>query len=174
MALTVAAPSGAAKIPSSDASSFPACSISSSVTVRAVPLVCLSIRRMRKSPSGPGTRRPEARVAAFWKNSEVARWASQALTIGAQPSACTATMRGRSELIQPISCISSNALHMPMTDATARGVQNHIRQLAAKLFPKLVAHGLLAFDAVGLLEGGNVVPSFAVLVLGNVYAAVGD
>src|SRR5580765_6871137 len=44
-ALTVAAPSGAAKTPSSDASSLPASSISSSLTVNAVPRVCRSIRK---------------------------------------------------------------------------------------------------------------------------------
>jgi len=37
--------------------------------VSAVPLVCRSVRSIIKSPSGPGTRNPEASVAAFAKNS---------------------------------------------------------------------------------------------------------
>src|ERR1700674_496626 len=67
-AITVAAPSGAANIPSMEASSRPAWSISSSVTVSAVPFVCRSMLRIRRAPSGPGTRKPEAMVAAFGKN----------------------------------------------------------------------------------------------------------
>src|SRR5215469_10512870 len=65
---TVAAPSGAAKIPSSDASSLPACSIWLSVTLTAVPLLSRSMLRINWSPSGPGTRNPEAMVAALGKN----------------------------------------------------------------------------------------------------------
>jgi hypothetical protein len=39
----------------------------------------------------------------------------KALTIGAQPLACTETMRGRLVPIQPIYSISLNAFHMPMS-----------------------------------------------------------
>src|SRR3569832_2211931 len=39
---------------------------------------------------------------------------SKALTIGAQPAACTAIMRGRLEPMKPIFSSSSNAFHMPI------------------------------------------------------------
>jgi hypothetical protein len=35
-------------------------------------------------------------------------------TIGAQPSACTATMRGRFEPMKPSASSSANAFHMPI------------------------------------------------------------
>ena len=64
--------------------------------------------------------------------------------------------------------------HADQADAAASGIQNYVRQFARELLPKFVAHGLLAFDAVGLFEGRNVVPAFAVFVLGDIFAAIGD
>ncbi len=61
-----------------------------------------------------GTRRPSAMVVAPSHGSAFSSPASNARTIGAQPSACTDTMRGRvAGVTQPIRSISSNAFHMP-------------------------------------------------------------
>ena len=70
---------------------------------------------MRKSPIAFGTRMPIAIVCA---SSQRAAWrvpSSQARTIGAQPLACTAYMRGRLPGgIKPIASSSANAFHMPI------------------------------------------------------------
>src|ERR1700740_2213239 len=113
-ATTVAAPSGAAKIPSVDASSFPAASISSSLAGTARPCVALTPASTRKSPSAFGTRNPDAIVAALCQGGALDSPRTYASTIGAQPVACTTTIRGRSRPIHPIASISSNALHIPI------------------------------------------------------------
>ena len=69
---------------------------------------------MRKSPTACGTRMPDAMVCAFSKRGACSSPFSQARTIGAQPSACTATMRGRFEPMKPIASSSANAFHMPI------------------------------------------------------------
>src|SRR5215472_4925083 len=61
--------------------------------------------------------------------------------------------------------------HPDQTHAPSRGVKNDMRQLPVKLLPQLVAHGFLAFHAIGLFQRGDVVPSFAVFVLRYVFSA---
>src|SRR5438067_1638069 len=45
-------------------------------------------------------------------------------------------------------------------------------QFGGKLLPQFVAHGLLAFHAIRLFQRRDVVPSFAVFVLGYVFSAI--
>ena len=84
-----------------------------SVTASAVPPLSRMARRIRKSPIARGTRRPWAAVRAFSHGAAFSVPCSKARTIGAQPSACTETIRGRFAPIQPIASISSKAFHMP-------------------------------------------------------------
>ena len=60
-----------------------------------------------------GTRIPAAIVCAFSQGSAWRSPRSNARTMGAQPSACTTIIFGRSLPIQPSASISSNAFHMP-------------------------------------------------------------
>ena len=87
---------------------------SSSLTASAEPPLSRTAARIRKSPSALGTRSPEATVWAFRHISEASVPSSNAFGMGAQPSDCTETIRGRSGPIQPSCSISSNAFHMPM------------------------------------------------------------
>ncbi len=57
--------------------------------------------------NGPGTRSPGALVTGFSHIEVVSDFSSQALTRGAQPSACTAMNRGWESLIQPMAASSS-------------------------------------------------------------------
>ena len=61
-----------------------------------------------------GTRKPDAVVCALGNSSAKRFPSSNARTIGAHPAACTVTMRGRFESIQPICSISSKAFHIPI------------------------------------------------------------
>ncbi len=89
--------------------------ISASLTATAVPPLSRIARSTRKSPTAFGTRSPSAIVFAPSHIGARSACSSNAFTIGAQPSACTVTMRGRFEPagIQPIASSSSNAFHMP-------------------------------------------------------------
>jgi hypothetical protein len=58
--------------------------------------------------------------------------------------------------------------------ASTGGIKNCVGQPPVELLPELVAHRFLALDAIGLLERGNVVPAFAVFMLGDVLATIGD
>ena len=53
-------------------------------------------------------------VCAFSQRGACSTPASNARTIGAQPDACTATMRGRLGPMNPIASSSAKAFHMPM------------------------------------------------------------
>ena len=64
--------------------------------------------------------------------------------------------------------------HSDQSDAASCGIENNVGKFSSELLPELVSHGFLALDAVRLLERGYVVPPFAVLVLGDVFAAIGD
>ena len=70
-------------------------SISSSLTLNAVPLLSRIARSIKKSATACGTRRPDATVSACGQGSAVSLPSLNALTMGAQPLACTETMRGR-------------------------------------------------------------------------------
>ena len=66
------------------------------------------------SPTAAGTRRPAgARGRALPALGASRAPVSNARTIGAQPSAWTDTIRGRSGPIRPSASSSSNAFHMP-------------------------------------------------------------
>ena len=60
-----------------------------------------------------GTRIPAASVEGLTNGSANSRPASNAAAIGAQPSAWTLIMRGRSRPSQPSASISSNAFQIP-------------------------------------------------------------
>jgi hypothetical protein len=109
-----AAASGATNRPSFDPTSRATRIISSSSTAMAPPLDRRRMSKIRKSPIAFGTRRPEATVYASGNSAAYFSPASKAWTIGAQPAACTANMRGRFAPIQPSTSISSNAFHIPM------------------------------------------------------------
>src|SRR5712691_5048465 len=68
--------------------------------------------------------------------------------------------------------------HPDQAHAAPGGIDDHVRQPrapgASELLPQLVGHRLLALDAVRLLERGDVEPTLAVLMLGDVAAAVGN
>ena len=88
--------------------------MSASVTDSAVPPLSRTARSTRKSPIALGTRKPSATVLALGKSSERSWPSSNAFTIGAQCSACTDTMRGRTgEVFQPMCSSSSKAFHIP-------------------------------------------------------------
>lgn len=76
----------------------------------AVPPVARTAASTRKSPSAFGTVIPNATVRASGNGSLTAAPASNARTIGAHPSACTATSRGNSPVTQPNSRSSRIAL----------------------------------------------------------------
>ena len=80
----------------------------------AKPPLSRTARRIRKSPIACGTRMPEAMVCAFSQRGACSSPASKAFTIGAQPAACTATMRGRLLPMKPIASSSAKAFHMPI------------------------------------------------------------
>src|SRR5437762_1977663 len=90
-----AAPSGATKSPSLEATSAAARIISSSLTAMAPPSDWRRMLRIRKSPIALGTRNPEASVCALGNSAAQFSPASNARTMGAQPSACTENIRGR-------------------------------------------------------------------------------
>src|SRR4029077_754490 len=58
--------------------------------------------------------------------------------------------------------------------AAARRIEDRVRQGPAELFRKLEAHGLLALDAIGLLEGRGIEPAHRLLALGNDLGAIVD
>src|ERR1035438_6466725 len=80
----------------------------------AVPPLARTASRIRKSPSGLGTRNPAATVEAFSQNWLRVSPRSNARTTGWQPSTCTAIIFGRLPPIQPNASISSNAFHIPI------------------------------------------------------------
>jgi hypothetical protein len=53
-------------------------------------------------------------------------------------------------------------------------VEDHIRHLPAKLLGQFQAHGFLALDPVGLLQGGGVEPAHRLLALADDLAAIVD
>ena len=78
-------------------------------------------RHWREPRAGSGSRRPpwargcRSRPSPHVPSARrIPRPASNARTIGAQPSACTATIRGRLRADQPTASNSSNAFHMPI------------------------------------------------------------
>src|SRR6185437_3421299 len=109
-------PSGAASTPLARDSSSVAARIASSLTPSASPLLSRNARRMSRSPSGPGTRRPLACVVGFSHGVAFSSPAANARTIGAHPSACATTMCGIAASLgsRPPSRISANTFHMPI------------------------------------------------------------
>ncbi len=98
------------KHPSSRATSRWSASSASSSTAIAVPPVAYKASSTRKSPSAAGTVRPKATVLASGHGSLRLAPAANALTIGAQPAAWTATSLGSGGSTQPSSRSSSSAL----------------------------------------------------------------
>src|SRR5262249_4002333 len=61
--------------------------------------------------------------------------------------------------------------HPDQAGSTAGGVENRVGKLPAKLFRELIAHCLLSFDPVRLLQRRHVKPSFSLLAFGDYSAA---
>src|SRR5579859_7841353 len=119
----------------------------------AKPWLSRTARRIRKSPTACGTRMPAAKVWASAQRGACSTPSSQALTIGAQPAACTATMRGRL-LLEQMGWISSKRPRMvavqaagcaPMVKAWEDGVEHAPRWADAHTF----AAGIRVPQAVG-------------------------
>ena len=90
--------------------------IAASDTASAVPPLSRIARSIRKSPTARGTRRPSAMVCASVTGAAASRPSANALTMGAQPSACTEIMRGRAPgAIQPMASSSSKPFHIPIS-----------------------------------------------------------
>ncbi len=94
---------------------------------------------------------------------------------GAQPEAWTAIILGRlpvdpAELLHFFKCLP----HADEADSAAGGIEDGVGISPAELLDELVAHGLFAFDAEGLFEGGDVEPAFAFCAFGDDAAAVRD
>jgi hypothetical protein len=64
--------------------------------------------------------------------------------------------------------------HADEADSAAGGVEDSVGVGPAQLLDEFVAHGLLAFDAERLFQGGDVEPAFALRAFGDHAAAVGD
>src|SRR5215468_1772237 len=64
--------------------------------------------------------------------------------------------------------------HADEARASARRIEDHVRQFPIKLLGQLVSHRLLAFDAIRLLQSRNVEPAFALFAAGHLGAAIGD
>src|SRR6202022_4579008 len=64
--------------------------------------------------------------------------------------------------------------HADETDAATRGIEDRIRHGPAELFGQFIAHGLFAFDAVGLFERADIKPALGIFALGDDSAAIAD
>src|SRR5262249_54481451 len=69
----------------------------------------------QKSPTACGTRIPDAMVCASSHRGACSVPFSKARPIGAQPAACTATIRGRFAPTKPIASNSAKAFHIPIS-----------------------------------------------------------
>jgi hypothetical protein len=165
-ATRVAAPSGHAKIPSPRAISTWAFAICASLTATATPPDSRIAWRMRTSANGAGTRRPAANVRAPSHGAAFGAPEANASTIGAHPSACTATMRGRfPPSMRPSCSISSNAFHIPTRPVPPPGrIDDRVRQRPAELLRDLVPQRLLPLAPVRLAERREIEPLRSLVV----------
>ena len=176
MAASAAPPSGAALIPSV----LPISSIPS--TIDRVGHRRAPCRRSRGSRGGSGNRRSPAARAGRRRSSRRAPTAapspspcSNARTIGAQPSACTDTIRGRRPAASSRSFELVERLpHADHAGAAAGRIDDPVRPLPVHLLGELVGHRLLAFDAIRLFQRRHVVPAERPAALGRHAAGVGD
>ena len=101
---------------------------------------------------------------------------SNARTIGAQPSACTDTIRGRCAGVDPADALDllERLPHADHAGAAAGRIDDPVGPLPVHLLGELVGHRLLAFDAVRLLQRRHVVPAERPAVFGGDAAGVGD
>ena len=91
--------------------------IASSLTACASPLLSCSARRIRRSPSGPGTRRPLACVVGILPRRRLSSSpAWNARTIGAHPSACATTMCGMRDVLRQPAAVAHLGEHLPHAD----------------------------------------------------------
>ena len=101
--------------------------------------------------------------------------ASHARTIGAQPAACTATMRGRFAADEADRLELGERLpHADQAGAAAGRIEDHVGHLPAELLGELEPHRLLALDPIGLLQRRGVEPADLGLALGDDLAAIVD
>src|SRR3979411_2892690 len=106
----------------------------------AKPLLWRTARRIRKSPIACGTRMPEAMVWASSQRAACSVPFSKARTIGAQPAACTATIRGRPPrpgrgADESVGLEFAERLpHPDQTGAAAGRIEDHIRHVPTELF----------------------------------------
>ena len=127
--------------------------MTSSLTAIAVPPDSRTASSTRKSPSALGTLIPNASVCVPSTSVLSSRPALNASTIGGQPVDCTATSRGSfdadpAELLH----LLHRLVDADQPDPAAGRVEDDVGHLPAELLGDLVAHRLLALDAVRLLE----------------------
>src|SRR2546427_1437303 len=98
---SAAPPSGDASMPSKVWRSRDAAASAASGTAIAPPPLSRNAWSISRSPSGPGTRRPDAIVHGSGHGVQPAVPSWKAFTTGAQPAACTPYMRGRDSAPPP-------------------------------------------------------------------------
>ena len=115
---------------------------------------------VRRSPRAPLSRCPARRRA---------RWARSR-------SACTVTMRGRVALGDPADGLHlvEGLPHADQAGAAAGRIDDPVGQAPVELLGQLVAHRLLALDAVRLLQRRDVVPAQRFAAFRGHLAGVGD
>ena len=100
--------------------------------------------------------------------------------MGAQPAACTLIIFGRSRTDPAQGFHFVEGLpHAEQADSAAGGIDDALRHTPAELFGDFVAHGFLAFDAVGLFRRAHVEPAvffprIGFFQLGDFFRAVAD
>ena len=136
--------------------------ISSSVTATAEPPDARTSRRIRKSAKAFGTRSPEAYVA------RVRPLLRDVLALGERLRDRRAAVGLDRDHPRPLRADPAELLHLveglPHADqarAAAGRIDDRVGQLPAEVLGELVAHRLLALDAVRLLERRDVVPALA-------------
>src|SRR3989442_14919100 len=112
---SAAPPSGDASIPSSVWRSRAAAASAASGTATAPPPLSRNARSISRSPSGPGTRRPDAIVHGSGHGVQPAAPPWKAFTTGAQPAACTPYIRGSDPPPPPAPPNSPHALPTPIS-----------------------------------------------------------
>ena len=136
------------------ATSARAARIASSPTLAANPPLSRTARRMRKSPTATGTRIPAATVCASSQRGACSSPASNARTIGAsprpEPPPCAAA--GPFDPADGAQ-LGERLPHADEAGAAPGGVDDDVGKRPAELLGELDPHRLLAFEAIGLLEG---------------------
>ena len=160
-AATQAAPSGQKKMPSAFPTRGISASISSSLTLSAVPWLSRIACNIKKSATACGHTQtggdgcsilPRLRGRfIFVKGFNDRRAATRLNRYHARPRAA--------DPAQFFHLVKSFP-HADESRAAAGGVDDDIRQMPIELFGDLVAHGLFAFEPIGLFQSRDIEPAF--------------